>query len=63
MDISILWKDNAHGDAENVFGSIADALFKQDKWLDGSFESRVSDDKVGRVKVSITFYEFSPVGA
>jgi len=55
MAIVIRWKNNAHGDAENIFGSIADALFSQDKWLDGSFEGKVSDDGAGYVDVCITF--------
>ena len=53
MDIDILWKDERHGDAENVFGSIADAFFKQDKYLDGSFKSNLSKDKTGSVKIRI----------
>lgn len=56
MDISILWADRKHGDAENVFGSIADSLFKQDKWLDGSFKSEMSKNKQGSVDVSITLF-------
>lgn len=38
MDLMIYWKDRRHGDPENIFGSIADALFKQDKYLAGSFD-------------------------
>jgi hypothetical protein len=37
MDITISWKNDAHGDPENIFGSIADALFHNDKHLYGSF--------------------------
>lgn len=37
MDILISWKNGAHGDPENIFGSIADALFHNDKNLYGSF--------------------------
>ena len=37
MDILISWKGNTHGDPENIFGSIADALFHNDKNLFGSF--------------------------
>lgn len=52
MDIMIHWKNNAHADPENVFGSIADALFKQDKYVKGSFDF-VHDGR-GMVEVSIT---------
>lgn len=27
MDITISWKNDAHGDPENIFGSIADVVF------------------------------------
>lgn len=54
MDIKIWWKNEAHADGENVFGSIADALFKNDKKLDGSFENMGSSSKEGSVKVEIT---------
>lgn len=37
MDIQISFKNGAHGDPENIFGSIADALFFNDKNLYGSF--------------------------
>lgn len=37
MGILICWKGGNHGDPENVFGSIADALFFQDKDLSGFF--------------------------
>jgi len=37
MHIRIKWKNGAHGDPENIFGSIADALFYNDKNLYGSF--------------------------
>ena len=53
MDIKIWWKNEAHADGENVFGSIADALFKNDKKLDGSFASERSPDNKGCVKVII----------
>jgi hypothetical protein len=33
MSIVSFWKDNKHADPENVFGSIADALFFNDKKL------------------------------
>lgn len=54
MDIRIFWKNGAHGDPENVFGSIADALFFNDKNLDGSFESARAPDGKGRVEAEIS---------
>ncbi len=59
MDIAIEWAGKAHPDPENVFGSIADALFFNDKDLDGSFTSAPSSDKKGKVRVSIKVSESS----
>lgn len=53
MDIKIWWGNGRHADAENVFGSIADALFQNDKNLDGSFAGEMSPDGKGRVEVKI----------
>ena len=53
MDLKIFWRDRKHGDPENIFGSIADALFFNDKFLDGSFKSEVAKDGKGRVEVNI----------
>jgi hypothetical protein len=33
MKIFITWADETHGDPENIFGAIADALFVNDKYL------------------------------
>jgi hypothetical protein len=54
MDIKIYWRDGHHGDPENIFGSIADSLFFNDKHLDGSFASEMSKDEKGLVEVTIT---------
>jgi Holliday junction resolvase RusA-like endonuclease len=54
MDIKIFWMNGVHGDPDNIFKGIADAIFKNDKYLDGSFESRNSTDGKGRVDVTIT---------
>lgn len=54
MDIKIFWMNGIHGDPDNIFKGIADALFKNDKFLDGSFESRNSLDGKGRVDIEIT---------
>lgn len=53
MDLIIHWKNNAHGDPDNIFKGIADALFWNDKNLDGSFESRLSQNNKGRVEVTL----------
>jgi hypothetical protein len=58
MDIRISWKNGAHADPENVFGSIADALFENDKNLAGSFDFELADDGIGRVAVDIAFSLF-----
>ena len=55
MDIRIYWMNGIHGDPDNIFKGIADALFKNDKFLDGSFETRYSPSSHGRVEVDITF--------
>jgi len=58
MDIHIYFRGKAHADPENVFGSIADALLEQDKWLAGSFEYTHLDKKEQPyVKITIQKYE------
>jgi hypothetical protein len=55
MDIMITWHSHSHGDPENIFGAIADALFEQDKYLTGSFDfHEVPEKDHGRVDVEIT---------
>jgi hypothetical protein len=54
MDIRIFWRNGVHGDPDNIFKGIADSLFKDDKFLDGSFESCHSSDGQGKVEVDIT---------
>ncbi len=54
MDIRIYWMNGIHGDPDNIFKGIADALFKNDKYLDGSFETHRSEDGKGRVEIEIT---------
>lgn len=53
MELTIFWKNDAHADPENVFGSIADALFKNDKNLYGRFDEGLPRDGRGRVEVTI----------
>ena len=56
MDIEIEWGSRAHRpDPENVFGSIADALFHNDQKLAGSFDFKEAEDGKARVKVKINF--------
>ena len=54
MHLRIFWKNKAHGDPENIFGSIADALFTNDKNLNGSFTGELCPEGNGRVEVTIT---------
>ncbi len=54
MDIRIYWRNGLHGDPDNIFKGIADALFKNDKFLDGSFETHYSPEGKGKVEIDIT---------
>ncbi len=55
MRLRIKWKDNTHGDPENIFGSVADALFENDKNLDiGTVSVKA---KEGRIGVTIYIFE------
>lgn len=55
MAIRISWKNKAHGDPENIFGSIADALFHNDKNLYGSFlPNGDTPEPSGSGKVDVT---------
>jgi hypothetical protein len=54
MAIKISWVNGVHADPDNVFKGLADTLFKNDKFLDGSFESRYAADGKGMVDVEIT---------
>lgn len=53
MDLKIFWRNHAHADPDNIWKGIADALFVNDKNLDGSFESQQAADGKGKVEVSI----------
>lgn len=53
MHLMIFWKDNRRADPENVFGSIADALFENDKYLAGSFDFETIPGGIGKVEVTI----------
>lgn len=56
MDIVIVWSDGHHGDPENIFGSIADALFHNDKYLAGSFDFK-DEPGDGQVDILLTISE------
>jgi ribosomal protein S9 len=56
MDIVITWSGGTHGDPENIFGSIADALFYNDKELAGSFDFK-DEQGDGRVDILLTISE------
>lgn len=56
MQIFIHWWDETHGDPENIFGSIADALFVNDKHLSASADFICRDpneERRGMVEVAI----------
>lgn len=53
LAINIYWADGVHADPDNIFKGLADALFKNDKFLDGSFQSHHASDGKGRVEVEI----------
>lgn len=55
MDLNIDFKDNTHGDCDNVFKGIADALFMNDKYLAGSFDYKEDSFSRGQVSVEIKF--------
>lgn len=54
VHIKIYWKNHSHGDCDNVFKGILDALFENDKLVHaGSFESFYSPEKKGKVDISL----------
>ena len=53
MEIKIYWADDNHGDPDNIFKGIADALFVDDNNLYGSF-LRGYEDKPTGPKVEVT---------
>ncbi|HXJ42031.1 MAG TPA: hypothetical protein VNH18_22330 [Bryobacteraceae bacterium] len=54
MTMEIHWANEKHADPESVFGSLADALFENDKHVAGSFTFVHAEDKKGKVEVMIT---------
>lgn len=56
MHLSIYYKDHKHCDSDNLFKGIADALFEDDKYLEGSFKFDYA--LAGRVDVMIHFMDY-----
>ncbi len=56
MDLKIFFKNGHHADPDNIFKGIADALFRDDNNLDGSFCSEIAGDGKGRVEVKINIF-------
>ena len=54
MELKIFWANESHGDPDNIFKGIADALFANDKQLAGSFDFEKAKDGKGKVEVRIT---------
>ncbi len=57
MDLTIYWKNGAHGDPDNIWKGICDALFKNDRNVDGSFKSWLSPTAKGVVRVTLKIYD------
>lgn len=57
MRIFITWGSENHGDPENIFGAIADAIFQQDKYLAGAIDFDPVTRSAGRVDVEIQIGE------
>lgn len=53
MSIFIEWANHVHGDPENIFGAIADAIFTQDKYLAVDVDFEPIPTGKGRVYVRI----------
>lgn len=53
MDIHSTFIDDSHADSDNIFKGIADALFQNDKYLEGSFTFERGDKGKVEVKISM----------
>lgn len=60
MDILIGWANGHHGDNDNTWKGIADALFVNDKDIDGSFAGRISPLRRGYVHIRIEILDETP---
>lgn len=54
MDIFITWADETHGDSDNVFKGIADAVFENDKHMAGAFNYCHGEEGGVEVRIAIT---------
>lgn len=64
MTVRAYYNNHAHADTENVFGSIADALFENDSKLVGTFDYEIGDEGLPRGMSSgqvIATIEIDPV--
>jgi hypothetical protein len=57
LTIGFLWADAKHGDPENCLGSIADAIFWNDKNVDVATSSYFDSKKQGHIKINILIFE------
>lgn len=57
MVLHVRWANETHGDPESIFGSIADAIFVNDKELDVVVFTKHSKDKTGEVDGSIFIFD------
>lgn len=63
MFIRIEWASGNHGDVDNIWKGIADALFDNDKRVVvGGFYSTKSSAKIGLVEVRIVIFNKSETG-
>lgn len=53
MSVDAYYRNHKHPDTENVFGSVADALFENDNNLAGIFDFEVGGDKTSMVIANI----------
>lgn len=57
MKVFCTYQDERHPDTEGVFGSIADALFTNDKHLRGSFDFSHDRTQPAKTEVEVLLYE------
>lgn len=55
MGLKIYWADKKHGDCDNIYKGIADALFMNDKYLACTgIDYEYALDKKGKVEITLT---------
>lgn len=55
--VKSMFRDYTHADPENVYGAIADSLFKSDKYLRGEIDFGYNKDGTSHVEVEVTFFD------